>query len=154
MSDSEDDFYSKQNYNYLINKIRLLKDNDIDKEEFLLNYKNFKLEKIILDIKGESTMMINKKFIEMYYNDLSKTLNDKMKNTQDFTVDDYRNLNLHTDDSIVYNIKANIPWRSKIGTSMIKSFERDIDDTLPNVINPETPVRRSFNHVRNREVQF
>ena len=154
MSDSEDDFYSKQNYNYLINKIRLLKDNDIDKEEFLLNYKNFKLEKIILDIKGESTMMINKKYIEIYYNDLSKTLNDKMKNTQDFTVDDYRNLNLHTDDSIVYNIKANIPWRSKIGTSMIKSFERDIDDTLPNVINPETPVRRSFNHVRNREVQF
>jgi predicted transport protein len=136
-------FYSLENYNKLKNKIINLYGNNLD--DFDKNYNSFKLDNAILSIKYE-TEYINKKFMDRFYPyDTFK----KVKDTQDWTVDDYRNLNLHTDDTIVIPEKNNIPWRQKIG-HFIKSVERDIDETLPNTLNPKTPTYKSFNSIMKR----
>jgi hypothetical protein len=138
-------FYSRENYNFLKNKVRLITS---DLRDFDTNYNNFKLDNAFLSVKYE-TDYINKKFIDKFYP------YDQFKkvDTQDWTVDDYRNLNLHTDDTIVIPERANIPWRQKIG-NFIKSVDRDIDDTLPNTLNPETPVYRSFDAVHRRQARL
>lgn len=98
-------FYSRENYNFLKNKVRLITS---DMRDFDTNYNNFKLDNAFLSVKYE-TDYINKKFIDKFYP------YDQFKkvDTQDWTVDDYRNLNLHTDDTIVIPERANIPWRQK-----------------------------------------
>jgi hypothetical protein len=66
--------------------------------------------------------------------------------TQDMTVEDWRNLNVHDETPIQVSSKNfrnnNKPqWWQKQG--QIRQYERDIEDTLPNVINPETPAYRN-----------
>jgi hypothetical protein len=131
-------FYSRDNYNYLKNRVRLLTS---DLRDFDSNYKDFKVDSVILGIKYE-TEYLNKKFIDKYYPYDTYTKVD----TQDWTVDDYRNLNLHTDDTIVVPMNNRIPLRNRIG-HFIRHVERDIDDTLPYTLDLETPVYRSFDAV-------
>ncbi len=71
----------------------------------------------------------------------------KNMDTQDMTVDDWRNMDVFDDkptfvSSNNFRNGNKIPWRQKQG--QIRNYERDIDETLPRVDNPETFTYRAM----------
>lgn len=151
-------FYSEENYSTLLQKVLNLHDNDMSvKPQFDINYKNFKLDNFILEVKYEKsvifddysrTQYINKVFLDKYYDQPVAMIPEKLQNTQDWSVDDYRNMHVASDDTIAWRIGNKIPLRQKI--SYNKNYERDIEDTLPNTINTVTPVYKSFDAARRK----
>lgn len=152
-------FYSSENYSTLLQQVLNLHDNDESiKEQFDINYKNFKLDNFILEIKFEKsivfddyarTQYINKAFLDKYYDFPPAMIPNKLQNTQDFSLDDYRNMHVASDDTLIWKVSNKIPLRQKVGYN--KNYERDIEDTLPNTINNVTPVYKSFDAARRRK---